>query len=426
MSSNFIKFFFVTTLFSSFFISAQQKVDVDQMLKNAIEAKSKGQNEEALKISEAALKYSPDYTDFNILLGTIYNQQMEPDKAIAHFEKAAAVASYKKEAEMGLGTAYELKKDLRTALKIYNTLLENYPHEAFFYKKAIGLSDEMKDYENAVKYAELWTKNIPQDLQAQKTLLYYQEMLVNSKKTVLPENILTSSNFQNRIGLAYMPSLMENSRFHIVSLEYLRRAANKKNTLITKINYGNRNSNTGFQFDAEDYWVHSKKNYSFFNAAFSADDIFPDFRAGYSLFTGLNKGWELETGARYIRVAEQNTYTLVLGGSKEFENNWLNLKNYVTLNNQQYYPSHVLTWRHFLNEERDYFSIILGLGISPEVQNNQYSFNGYKDKSVGAGYQKKLGNHYMFAITSVYNRLFFGNGIYKDRVDIYANLYYQF
>ena len=426
MKNSFFKWILLTTFFIGNMVPAQQTVDTDQMLKDAIEARNSGEFRKALTLSEEALKYAPDYLDFRILAGSIYNRLQEPDKAIAQYEMAVNAPAYSKDAQTGLGIAYEIKKDPQTALKIYQKLMGDYPREPVFYKKAIGLSEELNEQENALKYAENWVKNIPEDKEAHTVLENQKKILSRSQQSLLLNNNISSTEKQNRIGILYMPSFMKNSSFHILSLEYLRRSDDKKNTLIARINYGNRNSSGGVQFEAEDYWVHGKKNYSFFNAAVSPDPIFPDFRAGYSLFSGLDKGWELETGARYIRAAGEDTYTLVLGGSKEFENNWLNLKNYLTLNNQRYYPSHVLTWRHFLNDHRDYVSLILGLGISPELQNNQYSFNGYKDKSLGAGYQRKLGAHYLFSLTSVYNRLFFGNDIFKNRFDFYANLYYQF
>ena len=426
MKNSFFKWILVTAFFISNVVHAQQTVDTDQMLKDAIEARNNGEFRKALNISEEALKYAPDYLDFRILAGSIYNRLQEPDKAIAQYEMAASVPAYSKDAGTGLGIAYEIKKDPQTALKIYQKLMEDYPREPVFYKKAIGLSEELNEQETALKYAENWVKNLPEDQEAQTVLENQRKTLNGAQQSIFQSNNINSTEKQNRIGLLYLPSFMENSSFHILSLEYLRKSANKKNTLITRINYGNRNSSGGVQFEAEDYWVHGKKNYSFFNAAVSPDPIFPDFRAGYSLFSGFNKGWELETGARYIRAAGEDTYTAVVGGSKEFENNWINLKNYLTHSNQRYYPSHVLTWRHFLNDHRDYVSLILGLGISPELQNNQYSFNGYKDKSVGAGYQRKMGANYLFSLTSVYNRLFFGNDIFKDRFDFYANLYYQF
>lgn len=389
MNSNFFKLILLTAFCICNVIPAQQTVDADQMLKDAIEAKTNGEYQKALIISQEALKYSPNYIDFRILAGKIYNTQSEPDKAIEQFEKASAVPAYSKEAEIGLGIAYELKKDSQSSLKIYQKLLEKNPQEYFFYKKVIGISEELNEHENAIKFADLWVKNIPEDGEARKSLEYQKEIFSESKKSVILDNICTSIEKQNRVGILFMHSVMKNNTFHILSLEYLRKSADKKNTLITRINYGNKNSSEGVQFEAEDYWAHSRKNYSLFNAAVSLNEIFPDFRAGYSLFSGLNKGWELETGVRYIQVAGNNTYTLVLGGSKEFEDNWLSLKNYITLNNERYYPSHVLTWRHFLNAHKDYVSLIMGLGISPELQNNQYSFNGYKDKSLGIGYQKK-------------------------------------
>ncbi|MBW8360657.1 MAG: YaiO family outer membrane beta-barrel protein [Kaistella sp.] len=396
--------FFISTFSSS--LNAQQKPDTDKMLTEAIAARNTKDYPKAIKIAEEALSYAPDYLDFRMLLGYIYNQTNQPDLAIPQFKIAERNPDYQKDARVGLGISYELKNDRQMAIATYRKLHDDYPDDLLYLQK-------IKTLEEAV--------------QNPAEVLTVEEKTPQTKVTArLSDELSTDSLKQNRIGLLYMPAFRKNSNFHIFSLEYLRKTADKKNTLIARINYGLRNSDEGIQFEAEDYWVHGEKNYSFFNAAYSASEIFPEFRAGYSLYTALPKGWELETGARYIHADDNNIYTLVVGASKEYDNNWFSLKNYITAYRKEYYLSHVFTWRHFLNYKRDYLSLILGLGTSPDLRNYQFSFNGYKDKSIGLGYQKKLGSHFLGSATTVYNRLLVGNGRYVNRVDLYLNLYYQF
>ncbi|TXF79558.1 YaiO family outer membrane beta-barrel protein [Chryseobacterium sp.] len=396
-----------TAIFSN--LNAQQEPDTDKMLSEAIAARQAQDYPKAVKIAEEALSYAPDYLDFRMLLGRIYNQTNRPDLAIVQFKIAEQSPDYQKNARGGLGISYELKKDRQMAIETYKKLHEQYPDEAIYLQKIKTLEENSA----AVKYpAEVLTagKKAPQTRVAAR----------------LSDELSTDTLKQNRVGILYMPAFRKNNSFHIFSLEYLRKTADKKNTLIARINYGLRNSEDGIQFEAEDYWVHGEKNYSFFNAAYSASEIFPEFRAGYSLYTAFPKGWELETGARYIHADDNNIYTLVVGASKEYEKNWFSLKNYITEDRKEYYPSHVLTWRHFLNEKRDFVSLILGLGTSPDLKNYQFSFNGYKDKSVGLGYQKKLSSHFLGSATAVYNRLLVGNHRDINRFDLYLNLYYQF
>lgn len=400
-----------TTIFGN--LNAQQKPDTDRMLSEAIAARNAQDYQKALKIAEEALSYAPDYLDFRMLLGHIYNQTNRPDLAIVQFKIAEQSPDYQKNARVGLGISYELKKDRQMAIEMYEKLYDQYPDDALYLQKIQALKGDSAAVQNT-------RLSVPETLNGGKKATQKQVAVRWS------DELSTDSLKQNHIALLYMPAFRKNSSFHIFSLEYLRKTADKKNTLIGRINYGLRNSDEGIQFEAEDYWVHGEKNYSFFNAAYSTSQIFPEFRAGYSLYTALPKGWELEAGARYTHTEDKNIYTLVVGASKEYENNWFSLKYYITADRKEYYPSHVLTWRHFVNEKRDYLSLIVGLGISPDLKNYQFSFNGYKDKSVGLGYHKKIGSHFLASSTAVYNRLLVANDRYINRFDLYLNVYYQF
>ncbi len=346
---------------------AQEKnptvLNTDSLLQEAIQARKVNDLKKAISLSKQAIAAAPQYYDFHILLGSIYNEMGEPDSAIYYFNFAKQQPAYVQDAEAGIRIA--------EGIRIENQV------------------DESKLFADPNRH-----------LQGATDLL-------------------------NRIGVQYLPVLSEQSKFHLWSMEYVRRGPKGKNTVIGRLNYGTRNGRQGIQIDIEDYFVHSKRNYSLFNVAYSPSDILPRLRLGYSLYTGFAQAWEMETGARFHISDGQHIYTAVLGASKEVGNNWINLKNYLTKNGENWYASHLLTWRHYLNENRDYLTVLAGIGTSPDLKNYQFSASGYRDKSIGAGYQGLISTNFQIGFTGVYNHVLVGEQ-YRNRYDLYASIFYLF
>lgn len=338
-------------------------LNTDSLLQEAMVARQQQNWRKAITLSKQAIAVAPTYYDFHILLGSVYNAIQQPDSALFYFNIAKQHPSYTSDAEVGILNAQALKEELSRV--------------------------ERKIFADPNRY-----------LQGSKELL-------------------------NRIGIQYMPTLSDHSDVHLWSLEYMRRSPKIKNTWIARLNYGRRNSLEGVQLDIEDYLVHSDRNYSMFNVAVSPSKILPEMRLGYSLYTGFHNAWEMETGLRFTRSEGNNIYTVLIGGSKEIGNNWLNLKNYITKDDTKYFASHLFTWRHYLNERQDYFTLIAGIGMSPDNKNYQFSTSGYKDKSIGAGYQGQVSRNFLIGLTGVYNKMYVSTN-YRNRYDLYASVFYLF
>lgn len=339
------------------------KMNTDSLLQEAIAARQQHNWQKVITLSKQAISVAPTYYDFHLLLGSVYNATQKPDSALFYFNIAKQHPNYASDAALGISHANALIEELKRA--------------------------EMKLLVDPNRH-----------LQGSKALL-------------------------NKIGIQYMPALSEQSEVHLWSLEYMRRSPAVKNTFIARFNYGRRNGLEGVQVDIEDYLIHSKRNYSMFNVAFSPSDILPKIRLGYSLYTGFENAWEMETGLRFTRSEGNSIYTVLVGGSKEMGNNWLNLKNYFTKDATKYFASHLLTWRHYVNENHDYFTMIAGIGMSPDNKNYQFSTSGYKDKSIGAGYQGQVSRSVLLGFTGVYNKVYVGSS-YRDRYDLYASVLYLF
>ncbi|MBZ4188327.1 tetratricopeptide repeat protein [Niabella beijingensis] len=303
-----------------------------------------------------------------------------------------------------------------TALQTYDRLLEQSPGDSNYLLKKAGIYELQKEYRQAAATIRPLTTQYPASRRFRELYRSYQ------------------SNVQedNQIGVLHMQSFYNLGirTASISSLQYLRRLGNnRKSTVIGRINYANRAFGDGVQFEAESYISHNKKQYSFLNAAFSNSTVFPKFKAAYSFNQGLGKGWELEVGARYLRAAELDIYSGILGFTKEYDNDWLNLKNYVLRDSASWYHAHVFTWRHMVNEKRDYFSVILGLGTSPDDRSRNFagsSFSTSNTTSAGLGYAKKLGLRSLITVSGVWNQQRLLDKRRLNQVDLYLNFFRDF
>lgn len=393
-----------------------QTPNTDVMLQQAIEAKKNNQLKESERIAMDALEIAPDYIDFHVLLGSIYLQQQLLDQAIEQYNIALTNTAYYKVASDGIASAYLQKKDYSKALKLYKELKDNFPENDIYKKKIIDIYLTNEEFENALTVAKFWLEKKPKSKEAK----YYFKLIQSHE-------IATK---QNEIGFSFMPSFYNSDQSYILSLDYIKKFADKKHTLISRINYRNRKPSDGFQLDIEDYWSHNEKHYSHFLGSYSPHEVFPDFSAGYSLFSSFPKSWELETGIRYITSIDSNIYSAVIGANKNYPKHFFMLRNFVIANDSNVFPSHNLTWRYFVEDisRDDFISLILGLGANPDLQNNRFlddGFNGYNDKSIGIGYQKTVGSSIM-SFTPVYNSINKENDVNMNRFDIYFNIHYRF
>jgi tetratricopeptide (TPR) repeat protein len=83
---------------------------------------------------ERALAYNPDSAMVQSLYGLYLQRQKQPKKALAAFQKAAALEPENPGWQMALGEAYEQTGDLVAALEHYQSAVELSPNEATFWR----------------------------------------------------------------------------------------------------------------------------------------------------------------------------------------------------------------------------------------------------------------------------------------------------
>ncbi|MBC9932039.1 tetratricopeptide repeat protein [Chitinophaga qingshengii] len=204
---------------------------------------------------------------------------------------------------------------------------------------------------------------------------------------------LNGYTYKNQIGIIYLQSVYSRDYepASITSLQYLHRF--QRGTVTGRVNYANREAGDGVQLEAETYYTHNPKYYSYGLFGWSNSNVFPNIRAGYSLFRNFSKGWEGELGARYVKSDSINTYSAVASVGKYFGNYWVNLRGFLTSDEHQWYQAYTLTNRFYLNDRQDFIALIGNIGASPDDRSRNFQFGkvaGFTSTSLTAGFQKNI------------------------------------
>lgn len=225
--------------------------------------------------------------------------------------------------------------------------------------------------------------------------------------------------FKNTVTLQYEYFHFDkqfSSDWHITGLEYKHET--KKVALLGRLNYANRLSQNGWQGELEAYPKFSKKVYSYAGVGYSANmPVFPKFRAGYSLYVNIPKGFELEGGFRYLYF-DKNLWIAVAGVGYYAGNWFLQARSFMSDNNGFNFAG-LFTARRYFGEMNDYAWLQYGTGVSPdETRNIQFTTNQrlYSNRVV-IGIKKSVQQKHILQLAVGYSRdeylpSTFGNQLY--------------
>ena len=182
---------------------------------------------------------------------------------------------------------------------------------------------------------------------------------------------------------------------HFASIEYGHRFKNLP--VIARFNYTNRFNLDATQLEVELYPSLSKKVYCSFNAGYSNAVLFPDYKAGGSVYFTLPKAFEIEGGFRYLHYPDPAIIYLGSLG-KYYKRFWFNIGGYFTPAHGKLFTSYVFKTRYYTSDE-NYFFLLLGKGISPDdkkyLNNIVYNAN-FNTYTVESGIEMKLSKRFVW------------------------------
>lgn len=136
-------------------------------------------------------------------------------------------------------------------------------------------------------------------------------------------------------------------------------------TLIGRVNVADRFGSTGVQYEADAYPRLGKTTYAYLNAGWSAAGIFPAWRYGAELFTGLPDAYEASLGVRHLRFAADPVTLLTGSVGKYLGNYWLSLRPYVRRKDGRLTASGGLTVRRYQATADDFIGVRASAGSTP-------------------------------------------------------------
>ncbi|MGN7821307.1 tetratricopeptide repeat protein [Chitinophaga sp. 22536] len=240
---------------------------------------------------------------------------------------------------------------------------------------------------------------------------------------------LNGYTYKNQIGVIHLQSVYSRDLepASITSLQYLHRF--QRGTITGRVNYGTREAGNGIQLEAETYYTHNPRYYSYGLFGWSNSDVFPTVRAGYSLFRNFNKGWEGELGGRYVKSDSINTYSAVASVAKYFGNYWVNLRGFFTNDEHQWYQAYTLTNRFYLNDQKDFIALIGNIGASPDDRSRNFQFGkvaGFTSTSLTAGFQKTIRSRATIGAYGTWTRQQIPQQSYLHQFDTYLLFLWNF
>lgn len=422
IQKNIIKTILLVFIYSaaiSSYTAYAQKIDTDSLLTEALHDANKSKNYElALKKSQLGIKLAPDYLDFHLLAGRIYQLTQKNDSARFYYNYVIERNPKYEEAFSYLIAMDLEEKKYGEAETLIDKAIEAHPNNKNFRYKKMALYQSQNDDKKEYDYLKILQLQYPDDSELQQRIF----------------NLDTKNN-SDRIGINYSYTAFNRKDYgpwHLGSMQYIRQRS--WGSLIGRVNYSNRYASgesivDGVQYEAESYFFTGKNNYSYLGIAYSDNPVFPKLKLSYSFFQNFKKGWEADMGIRYVKTQDTDFTTAVIGIGKYVGSYWINLKSYIQSDKNNIYPAFTLNTRYYFNTRFDYASFTVGYGSSPDERSTlgQYeeriSLNSYR---IGAGYFRLFSSHYIAGIQLTLNNQEYTPDLKQTETELALMFQYKF
>jgi YaiO family outer membrane protein len=249
------------------------------------------------------------------------------------------------------------------------------------------------------------------------------------KKIASLTNDLYLRTRKNRIGISYNHTVFERTGkkpWELYSAYYIRQE--KFGAFLARVNYADRSYDDGWQVELEGYPKHGKRNYSFFNLAYSPAVIFPKYRLAYSYFAAFPKGWEGELGMRY-QYNNKDFISYAASVGKYLGSYWLNFRAFVTPDSNRVSQSYTLTSRYYLSNADNYITTIAGTGISPDDRTRNFQFSDrvkLRSSRLSIGFQKDIWRGNILGLLGTWNNQEYVADRRENEFDIFISFQHCF
>lgn len=389
-----------------------------ELLLKARDAAFNNRKAEARQICRQILLRDSTYQDAAVLMGRTYAWDQKYDSARIVLKKIIV-------AEPGYYDAVDALIDNELycgnnldAIKFADLGLSFHPNEvAFLYKKARALNNSG----NSLKASELLNHIISMDPSDKDAM----DLLLSIKR----------SKMVNKFKLNYWADYFSDQASWQFFAASIGRKTAKFGTVILRYNYAERFAKNGHQIEIDAYPTISKKVYLYFNTGISNAVNFPISRLSIEPYLKLPKGFEFSAGIRYMNfdktrlVAIDSNKVIIYTGTfgKYIGNYWISVRPYFVPGNKAWSKSVNLTLRRYLDDADSYLSLVLGSGISPDVQQYAYDPNYFlKSNKITLEYRQKIASRFFLDLGTGFAREEILVGVKHDKYSIDLGISYLF
>jgi len=406
------------TLVLFFFLSLSSYLKAqttDELFKDARDAAFNGkQYDKAKRFALQALQKSPNDAEIEVFLGRVYAWNNQYDSARYHFSKILDNGATNEDASIAYAALEYWADHYEAAIKVCDQGLAAYPSsEALLLRKAKSLNGEKKTKEAGAITNQL-IKTDPQDKAAAGLAMSMRDATAVNKISLNYDYTYFNKEFEKPWQLA--------------SISYGRYT--EFGSVIARVNVANRFGENGIQGELDAYPRINKIFYCYVNFGYSGNvGVFPNVRAGFSLYANLPKSFEAEAGIRYLYFTSTTViYTFSIG--KYYKNFLFTARTYQTPSDFGLSQSYSLSGRYFLKGAENYIGLSMGSGISPDETNQAVLFNGkqytFPSKQISASFYHTFLKWYIISLGAGEINQAYEKEVRGNQVDIWAGLSRRF
>ncbi|MDX1585837.1 MAG: YaiO family outer membrane beta-barrel protein [Balneolaceae bacterium] len=311
--------------------------------------------EKARAYAYAALEKSPDYHGIRIFIARLYAWEENYDKAREELHYVLDRDPNNHEALSARLDVASWSGNYKEGITWVDRALDHYPQDEEFLLAKAGLQQNLDRLE-----------------EAEQTYLNILDLYPGSLKAREGLKSLNLKQMKYQATLSYrhdrFSQIFDPWNFWEVQLS----RQTGYGSVIGRVQYANRFSTNGMQFNVDAYPSLTEGLYGYVSAGYSSATIYPDFRFGLSLYKSLPSSFEVEGGFRYLNFSSSETTIYILALSKYWGNYLFTGRTYLVPSSAGNSQSFSLLSRRYFGDPQTYIGIRGGFGTaSADIQFSQ-------------------------------------------------------
>lgn len=308
--------------------------------------------DKAHKLAYQALNKSPDYHGIRIFIARLYRWEGDYKSARSELKMVLSRDPDNRAALEEIVNVESGSGNLTGALRSASDALEKYPRDEEFMLKRANVLYSFEKYARSEQVYSSVLKMYPSSSPAREGL--------KSARLVQMKHSVSLSFRHDSFGEIFEP-------WNFYELQLSRQT--RYGSVIGRVQYANRFSTNGVQFNLDAYPSITNGLYAYISAGYSDASIYPGTRFGMSLYKSLPRAFEAEAGIRYLKFSTSDIFIYTSSLTKYRGSYMFTGRTYVLPSEVGTSMSGSLLIRRYLGSESSYIGISGGYGsASNDIQ----------------------------------------------------------